>query len=186
MEKAIDKRKEIISLANRYGQPQIVDAVLPNNYLSSVTSSGRESEVVSAIMRPNNKLISITKPFYPEGTYRLPSGGIEKGERIESALHREIYEETGLDVEIVEFVAIIRYSTRTTMFHNFTSYVFLVNEIGGDLVCNDPDEQISEFKEITAEELKNIVTHLRNIRGRFESWAQFRAVAHKAVLNYYL
>ena len=161
MEIAIENQKEITSLANRYGQPKIINAVLPTHYLENIIDAGRKSEVVSAIIRPNGNLISITKPFYPEGTYRLPGGGIEEGESIESALYREIYEETGLQVEIVRFVSIIRYNIYATSqdesvtpSSNFTSYVFLVKEISGKLVCNDEDEQISGFKEIAPEELE--------------------------------
>ena len=192
MEITIENRKEINGLTNRYGQPEIINAVLPNDYLTTITDSGRKGEVIGAIIRPNGNLISITKPFYPEGTYRLPSGGIEENESIESALHREIHEETGLQVEIVRFVAIIRYSMHPisqdeniTFPFNFTSYVFLVKEISGELVCNDADEQISGFKEIAPEKLESIINHLQNIIGKFEGWAQFRAVAHEAVLDFY-
>lgn len=192
MEIAIENQKEINSLTDRYGQSEVIGAVLPTDYLSSITNSGRKSEVVSAIMRPNGNLILITKPFYPEGTYRLPSGGIEVGERIESALYREIHEETGLQVEIVRFVAIIRYNMNATsqdesvvLSSNFTSYLFLVKEISGELVCNDANEQISEFKEVAPEEFESIIAHLQNIKGKFEGWAQFRAVAHKTMLDFY-
>jgi ADP-ribose pyrophosphatase YjhB (NUDIX family) len=165
---------------------------LPADYLASIINAGRKSEVVSAIIRPNGNLILITKLFYPEDTYRLPSGGIEEGEGIESALYREINEETGLQVEIVRFVAIIRYNINATsqdesvvLSSNFTSYLFLVKEISGELVCNDANEQISEFKEIAPEELESIIVHLQNIKGKFEGWAQFRTVAHKVMLNFY-
>ena len=193
MEITIENRKEINGLTNRYGQPEVINAVLPNDYLTKVTDAGRKGEVIGAIMRPNGNLISITKPFYPEGTYRLPSGGIEENESIESALHREIHEETGLQVEIVRFVAIIRYSMHSTSqdenaTFSFTSYVFLVKEISGELVCNDADEQISGFKEIAPEKLASIINHLQNIKGKFEGWVfihQLRSPNHGAIASKY-
>ena len=184
MEIAIENRKEIANLTDRYGQPEVIEAVLPTDYLTSITNAGRQSEVISAIMRPNGNLISITKPFYPEDTYRLPTGGVEVGEGIESALYREILEETGLQVEIVRFVAIIRYSNNANLY-NFTSYLFLVKEISGELFCHDANEQISGFKEIAPKGLESIIDHLQNIKGKFEGWAQFRTVAHKVMLNFY-
>ncbi len=177
-----NKQEETKQLTDRYGQPEIINAALPTGLFDPMSIPDRDSEIVAAILRPTGKLILITKPFYPTDTYRLPSGGVEIGESIESALHREIYEETGLQVEILHFVAIIHYSAETTQ-HTFTSHVFLVKEIGGELVCHDVEEQISGFREIAPIELKNIIAHLQSIRGDFEEWAQFRAVAHEAVLK---
>ena len=36
--------------------------------------------------------------------YVLPGGGIDKGERIQAALKREVWEETGITVEVGEFL----------------------------------------------------------------------------------
>jgi len=172
---------EIEDLARVYGQPELINALLPTGLFEPMKSK-RDGEVVSAIIRPNGKLILITKPFYPEGTYRLPSGGIETGESIENALHREIYEETSLKIQIVKFVAIVQYKARTSP-HRFTSYVFLVKETSGQLACVDQDEQISGYKEINVEELKNIIAHLENLEGEFSEWGEFRAIPHKVILN---
>ncbi len=174
--------EEIKHLANRYGQPEIINAALPTGLFDPMSIPDRDSEIVAAILRPTGKLILITKPFYPTGTYRLPSGGVNIGESIESALHREIYEETGLQAKILRFIAIIHYSAETAQ-HRFTSYVFLVKEIGGELACHDLEEQISGFREIAPIELKSIIAHLQGIRGDFEEWAQFRIVAHEVVLK---
>jgi len=173
------REDEIERLAKDYGQPEVVNALLPTGLFAPVNSK-RESEVVSAIIRPNSKLILITKPFYPEYTYRLPTGGIETGEGIEEALHREIYEETGLKVEIVKFIAIVQYRARISP-HQFTSYVFSVKEISGNLACIDQDEQISGYKEIDMEELNDVIAHLENLEGEYSEWGIFRAIPHKAV-----
>lgn len=38
------------------------------------------------------------------GKYYLPGGGVERGERIEEALRREVREETGIEVEVGRFL----------------------------------------------------------------------------------
>jgi 8-oxo-dGTP diphosphatase len=175
-------KNEIKHLAEIYGQPEIIKVALPTGLFEPMLHKERDGEVVGAILRPNDKLIAITKPFYPKGTYRFPSGGIEVGESIEEALYREIHEETNLIVEIAQYVAIVQYTVEASPRH-FTSHVFLVKEKGGKLACVDEDEQISEYREIDLEDLQKIIAHLENLGGEFSEYGTFRAVPHKAVLN---
>ncbi len=175
-------KNEIERLTEIYGQPEMIKVVLPTGLFEPLLHKERDGEVVGAIFRSNDKLIAITKPFYPKGTYRFPSGGIEGSESIEKALYREIQEETNLTVKIVQYVAIVEYTVETSLRH-FTSHVFLVKETGGELSCVDQDEQISEYKEIDLEGIEEIVTHLENLGGEFSEYGIFRAVPHKAILN---
>lgn len=63
------------------------------------------SEVVLVLPRPGGKVITTAKRFYPEGVFRIPSGGIHPGETPEQAFVREAMEETGLDVEPLARIA---------------------------------------------------------------------------------
>ena len=56
---------------------------------------------VKGIVRKDDHILVLVKP---NGTLDLPGGRVEKGETIKSALRREIDEETGLKVEIHDFV----------------------------------------------------------------------------------
>jgi 8-oxo-dGTP pyrophosphatase MutT (NUDIX family) len=56
--------------------------------------------VYGLIVHDNRMLMVRTRST---GKLYLPGGGIELGERVEDALHREVYEETGLRVRIQRF-----------------------------------------------------------------------------------
>jgi mutator protein MutT len=57
--------------------------------------------VYAVITNEKNVLLVKTRS---NGHYDFPGGGIEIGEPIETALKREVREETGLDIEVVELL----------------------------------------------------------------------------------
>jgi ADP-ribose pyrophosphatase YjhB (NUDIX family) len=175
-------KTEIQNMAKRYGEPESIHFTLPTGQFSPLVEDDRDAEVVSAIIRPNGKLITIAKTFYPAGVFRLPTGGIEYGESIESTLHREIHEETNLTVDIIKYIAIVNY-TVTDKTRRFFSHIFLVKEVGGELKCNDKKEKISLYKEVNMEELREIIVNLERLEGKFSEWGIFRSLPHKAVLK---
>jgi 8-oxo-dGTP pyrophosphatase MutT (NUDIX family) len=174
--------EDVNILAKTYGPPEAIEEVLSTGTFEPVNRRERVGEVVAAILRRNGKYIMITKPFYPQGTYRLPSGGIEAEESIEAALRREVYEETSLTIDIIRFIAVIHYRVERSK-REFYSHVFLVRETEGELSCVDKDEQISEYREIRVDELPKIIAHLESLSGEYRDYGLFRAAPHKAVLR---
>jgi 8-oxo-dGTP pyrophosphatase MutT (NUDIX family) len=71
-------------------------------------------------------------------TWTLPKGRIDPGESIEQAALREVNEETGLDVRIVDTLPSIAYTfvQRGTRIHKTVHY-FLMEPLGGDLSRHD-------------------------------------------------
>lgn len=62
---------------------------------------------VYGLLIEDEKLLMIKKSRGPyKGKYDLPGGKIEEGESPEKALVREFKEETGLDIEIGDFLAV--------------------------------------------------------------------------------
>ncbi len=60
---------------------------------------------MKALIVKNDKVLVLREaPTYGQGTnrgkYHLPGGRVEKGEKLEEALKREVLEETGLKIEI--------------------------------------------------------------------------------------
>jgi len=143
------------------------------------------------VRRPNGTLLLSIKTFYPRGAYRLPTGGIHRGEPILDALVRETHEETGLQTEIRRFLARIAYHSvdapaGAPLFHTFA---FLLDETGGTLGAIDTTEQIEDWREIEIAELPHVASFLDDLRmpgtvdigGDWRAWGKFRAVVHRAV-----
>jgi NAD+ diphosphatase len=180
---------EIAALAGRYGQPHRAVVGLTGRPFSPLILDDRFGEVCMVVRRPNGKLLTAIKTFYPPGAFRLLTGGVSHGESIEAALLRETTEETGLDVIVRRFLALIEYRLPTEAPYHFATFAFLLDEVGGTLAAQDAGEQIGAFREIDVADLPAVAHALEQapaafdpqIDGFWHDWGRFRAVIHRAV-----
>ncbi|HEY4112779.1 MAG TPA: NUDIX hydrolase [Rhizomicrobium sp.] len=64
--------------------------------------------VGAVVWRGPNQLLLVRRGQPPRhGEWSIPGGGVEAGETLKEALAREIYEETGLSVEIAEMIDVV-------------------------------------------------------------------------------
>lgn len=182
-------RKEVSLLAEKYGQPVVInlELKLEARKLFDPVKFGF-AEVIPVIQRHNGKIILITKEFYPRGIWRLPTGQLEKGERILDGVRREAYEETGLKTHIARFLAVINLHVKVDRRAlDYSSYVFLLKETGGRLRAVDEHERISGYKEVPISRLPSVANKLREFnyplsKGlNLKEWGKFRAIAHDVV-----
>ncbi len=182
---------EIEQLAERYGQPIARTVDLSTTELfDPLSKKDRYGEVCMVVRRPNGRLLTMTKTYYPERSYRLLTGGINHGESILAALLRETQEETGLQVEVKQFLAIAAYRiphlSENPLFYTFA---LLLDELGGTLTTIDEDEHVDSFLEVTPAELPSLADKLDQLGEQFSAeystdwatWGQFRAVIHYLV-----
>ena len=186
---------QVARLARMFGEPLRWNVVLENEGLfDPVAKADRYGEVCMVVRRPTGKLITAIKTFYPPGAFRLLTGGIHHGERILDALLRETEEETGLQVEVRRFLAVVTYrlpGRDPAQPATFTTFAFLLDEIGGTLHSADPSERLDEFREVMVEELPALADYLASlagepsseIHGKWRDWGRFRAVIHWAVFE---
>ncbi len=173
---------EITAIAARYGQPlrrQITCEIGEELFVTRfMRASDRRGEVVLAIERPNGQLLLHRKAHYGPEHFRLPTGGVNLSETVLSAALRETTEETGLQVTVMRFLAVIEYALCFDLIRlPFVSYVFHLRETGG-LLSRDGGE-VDSFGECRPNELPAIAATLCSIPGERGHWGHWRAVAHE-------
>nr|MBC7244357.1 NUDIX hydrolase [Chloroflexota bacterium] len=182
---AADRKLEIAQLSVLYGSPARRRFVLNVSeatvqWWTSVKPRRQDGEVVLFIRRRNGNMILHIKDFYPAGALRVPSGGIQAGESLSSAVYREALEETGLETNIERFLAVIEFEFHCQgLVIPFSSYLFLLHETGGQLQVMDKDERIAAFVEAPFSDLLSIAERLENVPPDWHDWGQFRALPHR-------
>lgn len=175
----LPSEKSISDITVRYASPSYY------NRLKGAVQWDRRGEVVFCVIRPNGKIITTTCGDYPKGIYRIPTGGIKHNEDIMKALFREVKEELGLEVKVRAFGGAVRirfeYDDDYLMFY---SYLFILDEIGGKLLLDASDNEISEIREVDLEGLSKTAGALGAIKGKWRDWGHFRYITTNAVYQY--
>lgn len=89
--------------------------------------------------------------------WAVPSGAIEEGESPEECCIREVKEETGYAVKVIEQLKI---KETTIKGIDVRTYYFKVEKIGESNGINDPDKIIVEADWKSLSEIKTIKSHL--------------------------
>jgi ADP-ribose pyrophosphatase YjhB (NUDIX family) len=161
-----------------------------------LTKADRVGEVCMVIRRPSGRLLTFRKDIYPDGVFRLLTGGINHAEGVQAALLREVEEETSLTVALNRLMAVIAYSAPGSPAGAFDSppfafhtFAFLLDELSGSLAAQDLDERVEAFRDVEPAELPELAAFLeglddredRAIGGSWRSWGIFRAIVHRVV-----
>jgi ADP-ribose pyrophosphatase YjhB (NUDIX family) len=94
---------------------------------------------VGAVIVRDKQVLLIRRAHEPlKGEWSLPGGAVELGETLEAAIRREVLEETGLVVEVLDtvkaFDRISRDDTGRVRYH-YVLIDFLCRVTGGSLAC---------------------------------------------------
>ena len=106
------------------------------------TSHGQvypEPTVGALIVNNEGKILLAKSPKWFD-KYTLPGGHIEVGETMEQALKREVKEEVGLDVEVVEFLT-MHEAIYSKEFFRKRHFIFF------DFFCRSGDQQVKLDRE---------------------------------------
>ena len=180
--------REVEDLAALHGQPVRRHFNLDlDDYLVETRSrrrADRRAEVLFAVTRPSGRVLIHTKSRYPQGLYRLFTGGINPDESVGAALYREVDEEIGLDCRVERFLAVCTYAflhPDPARQYQFASYVFHLVLDNEDAPCPRDLTEIAQIGEISLEGLPAIASHLRSLQGSRAAWGIWRAIGHDIV-----
>lgn len=134
------------------------------NYLHSLPKKRMGSGAI--IINQNHELI-IVKPTYKQDC-SLPGGVIDSNESPKQACQREIKEELGLDIKLLKLLC-VDYRSYPETNDESLQFIFLAEIITKDQIEKIilPKDEISEFKFIKFDEIKNI-NFSRGIKNRIQ------------------
>ncbi len=148
----------IEGVEERYGRPEVVrlEQEISPLEIALVRGSqkhGRAHDITLFIFK-GSQVALIRKPMHPPDVFRAPSGGLAPGEPFEEGAKREAWEETGLEIEIEQYLLrlLVRFTCEDDELH-WTSHIFSAKAVGGELNPQDRKE-ISESRWATLEELQ--------------------------------
>lgn len=175
--------EEVIALQAVYGTPvrRHFDIELDDYMLSSREnrSHDRRAEVLFAITRPSGKVLLHTKPQYPQGIYRLFTGGIGLQEPVLTALEREVWEETGMHCEIQSFLGLCTYAfTKNDFKMEFATYLFHLSALADERPQPQDVDEIAQIGEIALDGLPLVAALLRGLNEERKVWGDWRAIGH--------
>jgi ADP-ribose pyrophosphatase YjhB (NUDIX family) len=188
--------KEVSVLAHLWGQPQIIVQpvlVAPGHQRDKVRDffPDRWGEVVMVVRRAaDGQVWLMTEESFPQGLYSLPTGGIRYGESIVAALRRVQAQEIGFETRLLRFLAVIRYERASPVDSRkaapcFVSYVFLLEEVGGDEPGVASGSRTRGFKTAEPKELLDMAEKWRVLSSssdefhNLKAWGTFRSLAHQ-------
>lgn len=101
---------------------------------------------VDGVVLEDDAVLLVKRKYEPfQGTWALPGGFVEYGERTEDAVIREVFEETGLKTNIRLLLGVYSDPNRDPRGHT-VSVVYLLQRVSGALSAGDDAQSAKYFK----------------------------------------
>jgi len=144
----------------------------PVGYTSKFSSLGcacgnfifpRVSPACITLITKGDEILLARSPYFKEGMYSLLAGFVEAGESVESALHREVYEEVGIRVKNLRY-----FGSQSWPFPHSLMLGFFAEYESGEIHIQE--EEIEDARWFTIDTLP-LLSHETSIaRTMIEEW----------------
>jgi 8-oxo-dGTP pyrophosphatase MutT (NUDIX family) len=115
------------------------------------------------VSKTDSSMVALMARFNRGGKLEwcIPKGHLEPEETKEQAALREVFEETGLEAEIKEYLGEVSYTFNQKGRHvSKTVHVFLMNQVAGELTMeHDPNHEASELAWVKLDQLITRLSH---------------------------
>ena len=108
---------------------------MDDNFYNKLTKKAQIDKinryVVGAVILDDSRVLLLQRPKddFMGGIYELPSGKVENGESLDIALHREVTEETGLNIsKIIQYLGLFDYESKSGKKTRQFNFVVSVDE----------------------------------------------------------
>ena len=127
---------------------------------------------VSAAIFRDDKILLVRRARSPaKGSYSLPGGRVEFGETLHAALHREVAEETALEIEIIGLAGWSEVVPGTSGGGHYLIMSFAARWTSGEPVLNDelddfrwlPPDALGDLK--LTDGLQEVIQSARDLLG---------------------
>ena len=131
--------------------------------MESKSNSTEVSAGGFVISKTDGSLVALMARFNRGGKLEwcIPKGHLEANETNEQAALREVFEETGLQAKIIEYLGEVSYQfIQGGKIVNKTVHVYLMEQTGGELSFDkDPHKEASELEWVQVSKLLTRLSH---------------------------
>lgn len=122
--------------------------------------------VSALIVNNRNEFLLVNLESFESKYFAIPGGGVENGETLENAVHREIYEELGIEKKSLQFVGqsnipirfkfkVIKMTRGGKDYEGSERYFFGFRFMGDDSDIRPKEGEVKAYKWVPLEQLKD-------------------------------
>ena len=121
--------------------------------MSDVYVSPKHLIAVSALVKNHKDEVLLVKTHWRSDTWEFPGGNVEEGESLDSAIAREVLEETGIVVRPIGISGVYYNATSTLL-----SVVFATEFVSGELRIQPEEIMEAAFIKLTEGNIERYIT----------------------------